>query len=371
VRAILTARGDTTAEGPAAIYRVLTTPEELSRSVSQLFLGVRIECAQCHHHPFEKWGQDDYYALAGFFTCTAMKNLPSGNSAIVLAAGADLKNPRTGRLVATRALGAPPPRFDDVADRRQSLADWVTAPDNPYFARAIVNRLWAHFCGRGLVEPIDDLRSTNPATNEPLLNELARQLVASRYDLKAVQRLIVNSRVYQLSAQTSPSNLHDEQNFSHARPKALPAEVLIDAVNDAAGVPQKFEGWAAGFRAVELWDNDVESYFLRIFGRPTRATVCECERSNEPSIAQALHLLNSEELASKIESPGGRARKLAESDLPPQQIVDELYLATLSRFPTDGERARGLIEFHASSRRAAAEDILWALINSKQFLYAW
>jgi hypothetical protein len=371
VRAILTARGDTSAEGPAAIYRVLATPEDLSRSVSQLFLGVRIECAQCHHHPFEKWGQDDYYGLAGFFTGITTKNLSSGNPAILLTAGTDLKNPRRDAAVPTHALGASAARFDGIEDRRRVLADWITAADNPYFSRAIANRLWAHFFGRGLVEPIDDLRATNPPANEPLLDELARQLAASHYDLKSLLRLMLNSRAYQLSGKPNDSNLHDEQNFSHARPKALEAEVLLDAISDATGAPEKFQGWPASLRAVELWDNDVESYFLKIFGRPVRATVCECERSNEPSIAQALHLLNSQEIAAKIESSGGRARRLSDGRLSPAQVVEELYLATLSRFPTVAERNRCAGEFVQADRRRAAEDLLWALLNSKQFLYAW
>jgi hypothetical protein len=371
VRDILTARGSTAAEGPAAIYKALATPEEMSRSFSQLFLGIRIQCAQCHHHPSDRWGQDDYYALAGFFSGVGRKPLPGAAEAILAQKGAELNHPRTGKPVPARALGAPPADFTTTPDRRTVLAQWITAPENPYFSRAIANRLWAHYLGRGLVEPLDDLRATNPASNEPLLDELARHLLDVRYDLKAFTRMLLNSRLYQLSSRSDPSNAADEQNFSHAQPKALPAEVLLDAISQATGVPEKFNGWPEGYRAIQVWDNRMPSYFFRIFGRPVRASVCECERSNEPSISQALHLMNSEEIMSKIRARSGAARRLAESNKPPAEIVDELYLGTLSRYPNEKEKALMLQVFtqSASDRRAAAEDVLWALLNTREFVY--
>ncbi|HTE21369.1 MAG TPA: DUF1549 and DUF1553 domain-containing protein, partial [Armatimonadota bacterium] len=330
-RDILTARGDMNAEGPAAFYRVLDKPELVSRSVSQLFLGVRIECAQCHHHPSDRWGQDDYFALAGFFTGVGRKKLPGGREALVSAEGTELKHPRTGKPIPAQALGAAPADFSGVPDRRVRLADWMTAPENPFFARSIANRLWAHYFGRGLVEPIDDMRATNPATNEPLLAELAGHLRAVKYDLKAFTRTLLTSRAYGLSSLPNASNKSDEQNFSHAMEKALPAEVLLDALCQATGTPEKYSGWPEGYRAIQVWDNRIPSYFFRIFGRPVRASVCECERSSEPSIAQALHLMNSPEITEKIRSRTGTARRLAESALPPREVVDELYLMTLAR----------------------------------------
>jgi len=369
VREIITARGDTRAEGPAALYKVFDSPEVLTRSMSQLFLGVRIECAQCHHHPSEKWGQDDYYALAGFFTGLARKGLPTGAESILAAGGSELKHPKTGQAIPVRALGAASVDVSRVPDRRQLLAEWMTSPDNPYLARSIANRLWAHYFGRGLVEPIDDLRSTNPATTEPPLVDLSRHLRELKYDLKAFTRTLLNSRVYQLSSEPNESNASDEQAFSHASWKALPAEVLLDAICQTTEVPEKFPGWPEGYRAIQVWENRMPHYFFRIFGRPARASVCECERSAEPSISQALHLMNSPEIIAKIQSPGGRARRLADSSLTPREIVEELYLATLSRLPTDPEMARTLEEFALSDRRAAAEDILWALLNSKEFIY--
>jgi hypothetical protein len=369
VRAILTARGNIADEGPAAIYKALTTPEEMSRSFSQLFLGVRIQCAQCHHHPSERWGQEDYYALAGFFTGIGRKSLPGGTESIFAQKGAELNHPRTHKPVPARALGASVADFSGTTDRRMILAKWMTAPDNPFFARAIANRLWAHYFGRGLVEPLDDLRATNPATNEPLLDALAKHLRDSKYDLKKCTRTLLNSRLYQLAGPTK-ANAGDEQNFSHARPRAIPAEVLLDAICQATGVPEKFSGWPEGYRAIQVWDNRMPSYFFRIFGRPVRASVCECERSNEPSIAQALHLMNSEEIMSKVRSRRGIARRLARSSKTPREVIDSLYLGTLSRYPGDKEKALMLKVFaDADERQEAVEDVLWALLNTRGFVY--
>ncbi|MBI1832272.1 MAG: DUF1549 domain-containing protein [Planctomycetes bacterium] len=384
VRAIVTARGPIADEGPAGIYKSIVTPEDLSRSFSQLFLGIRIQCAQCHHHPSDKWGQEDYYALAGFFTGVGHKATAGGGELIFAQKGRELIHPRTKKLVPVRPLGAPAIDLTTIPDRRVVLARWMTSPDNPTFTRSIANRLWSHYFGRGLVEPIDDLRATNPATNEPLLDALTKHLRESRYDLKAFTRTLLNSRLYQLASPTMSAaigggnggrngvrGITDDQNFSHAHPRAIPAEVLLDAISQATGVPEKFNGWPEGYRAIQIWDNRMPSYFFRIFGRPVRATVCECERSHEPSIAQALHLMNSEEIMNKIRARTGAARRLANSKLMPAEIVDELYLSTLSRFPTDAERARMLRVFTESGpdRQAAVEDVLWALLNTRGFVY--
>jgi hypothetical protein len=369
-REILTAQGPIQAEGPAAFFKTLDTPEVTSRAVSQLFLGVRIECAQCHHHPSERWSQDDYAGLAGFFTGIVVKKLPDGTDAVVARGGADQKHPRTGELVPARALGATSADFTNIIDRREILAAWMTAPDNRFFARAIANRMWSHYFGRGLVEPIDDQRATNPATNEPLLDALESHLRDVKYDLKAFTRTLLMSRVYQLGPAID-LNRDDRQHFSHVRPKAVPAEVLLDAISQTTGVPEKFNGWPDGVRSIQVWDNRMPSYFFRIFGRPVRATVCECERSNEPSISQALHLLNSPEVNAKIAHRQGTARKLADSMFSDDQIIDEVYLGTLSRFPTSDERIllRTAFESASGQRRQAAEDMLWSVLNTKEFLY--
>lgn len=371
VRGLLTARGSVSDEGPAAIFKALTTPEDMSRSFSQLFFGVRIQCAQCHHHPSDRWGQDDYFALAGFFTGVKRKPLGVGGEAIVSTKANDMPHPRTGKPVPARALGAAPADFAGVADRRIALAQWLTANDNPFLARALVNRLWAHYFSRGLVEPLDDMRATNPPTIEPLLEDLAKNFRDGKYDLKALTRTILNSRLYQLAGRSTNATPLDDQNFSYAHPKAMPAEVLLDAISQATGVPEKFNGWPEGYRAIQMWDNRIPSYFFRIFGRPVRASVCECERSNEPSIAQALHLMNSEEIMNKIQARAGTVRSLARSKRTPEQIIEELYLSTLTRFPSDAERAAMLRYFAEAGddRQAATEDALWALLNSRGFVY--
>ena len=368
---LLTVQGSTTAEGPAAFYKILNKPEEASRSISQLLLGVRIECAQCHHHPSERWSQTDYVGLAGFFTGVKLKKLPNSTEAVVSLGGKDLPHPRSGELVAARPLGGEPAAFSSMADRRIALAAWMTADSNPFFAKAIANRIWAHYMGRGLVEPIDDMRETNPASNEPLMAALAEHMRYVKYDLKAFTRTLLSSRVYQLSSQPNTSNEDDFQNFSHATYKTLPAEVLLDAISQSTGVPEKFNGWPEGHRAIQVWDNRMPSYFFRIFGRPVRASVCECERSAEPSIAQSLHLMNSPEIMAKVQARRGKARQLAASNLAPDAIIDELYLSLLARWPKTEERMLMLQAFDGeeNDRRAAVEDVQWALLNSKEFMF--
>lgn len=366
---LLTVQGNTSAQGPGAFYKILDQPEHAARSVSQLLLGVRIECAQCHHHPSERWSQADYVGLAGFFTGLKLKKLPNGEQAVVSFGGKDLPHPRTGEPVAARALGAESADFSGVADRRIVLARWLTADNNPFFARAIANRIWAHYFGRGLVEPIDDLRDTNPATNPPLMDALTSHMREVRFDFKAFTRTLLTSRLYQLSSETLPSNATDQQNFSHFAQKPMPAEVLLDAISASTGVPEEFNGWPVGYRAIQVWDNRMPSYFFRIFGRPVRATVCECERSSEPSIAQALHLLNAPEIQAKIAHRQGRARMLAQSDLAPAQIIEELYLSTLSRQPATEEQQLMQQAFAVTDRAAAIEDVLWSLLNSKEFVF--
>lgn len=370
VRTILTARGSTLDESPAAFFQVQADAEKLARSVSQLFLGVRIECAQCHHHPFERWDQQDYFALAGFFTGVERAATPQGGMKIVGKAGADMKHPRTGKLVPAAGLGARPPDLAAVGDRRTALADWVANRENPYFTRTIANRLWAHYFGRGLVEPIDDMRATNPASNEPLLDALANHLAESNYDLKAFTKTLLDSQLYRLSSEANEENRLDDQNYSHAAWKPIPAEALLDAISQATGVPEEFNGWPRGYRAVQLWDNKLPSHFLEVFGRPARQTACACERGVEPSVAQALHLMNSPTTMHKVEHADGRAAQLAHSSCSTDDLIDELFLATLARFPTAAERQSMQQAFHESSdRRLAAEDILWTLLNTKEFVF--
>ncbi|WP_020475503.1 DUF1549 domain-containing protein [Zavarzinella formosa] len=373
-RDIVTAQGSTTAEGPAALYKSLGTPEIAARSISQVFLGVRIECAECHHHPSERWGQDDYWALAGMFSGVTRKPLPGGSEAVVWKGGVDLgpkvsKKANGTQTIPAKPLGAASREYAPTDDRRKVLADWMTGPENPFFAPAISNRLWSHYFGRGLVEPLDDMRATNPASNEPLLAALAAHLREKKYDLKAFTKTLLLSRAYQLSSKPTPANQTDEQNFSHAAVKPMPAEVLLDAVSQVTGVAEKFNGWPEGYRAIQVWDNRMPSYFFHIFGRPVRYSVCECERGTDPSIAQALHLMNSPEIGAKVRSRNGLARKLSDSDKKPEAIIDEVFLTALSRRPNDTERAKMLEAFADGDRKNATEDVLWAILNSKEFLY--
>lgn len=374
-RELIVASGRSDEHGPVNFYRAVRTPEQLAESVSQAFLGVRVQCAQCHHHPFEKWSQSDFYGMAGFFNGLERKPVrTTADSKVELVFHAgyrETRMPLTDVLVPTRALDQSPLNGAPQNDPRVLLADWLTDPSNPWFARLVANRLWKHFLGRGLVEPEDDLRSTNPATNEPLLDWLAQQVVENRYDLKALMRVMLNSRVYQLTADPNDTNRDDEQNFSHHYVRRVPAEVLLDAISEVTGSPESFPGRPRGTRAIELWDNRLPSYFLDTFGRSERTSPCECGRSGEPTMAQALHLMNAPEVSAKVANSTGRVARLLRASPPITDavLIEELTLVALGRLPTEKERnvAQGL--FANTARRDAAEDYLWTLLNSYDFLF--
>lgn len=371
VRELLTATGDSGKYGPVNFYRAVRTPEDLAKSVSQAVLGVRMDCAQCHHHPFDRWGQDDFYGLAGYFNGLARKELSLGRE-LVYHTGLQVASlPLTGQKVLVRPPGgtAVDATLLGDGDPRRVFAEWATDKVNPYFARLTANRLWKHFLGRGLVEPEDDLRSTNPATNEPLLEFLAQQVIASDFDLKAVMRQIMNSRVYQLSSAANEVNLDDDQNFSHFLVKRMPAEVLLDAISQVTDSPEPFAGTPLGTRAIQLWDNRLPSYFLDTFGRSERESPCQCGASGEPTMSQALHLMNAPEIAAKIADPAGRVARLTESGLPEEQLIEELCLAALGRPASEKECQVGRALFAQQPVRAAAEDFLWTLLNSYEFLF--
>ncbi len=368
VRELITATGNSGEYGPVNFYRAQRTPEELARAVSQAFLGVRLDCAQCHHHPFEKWAQADFYGMAGFFNGLERKDVGRQRELVFHSGYRETTLPLTGAPAPLRPPGGSIVAAADI-DPRVPLAEWMTASDNPYFARLVANRLWRHFLGRGPVEPVDDLRSTNPASNEPLLAWLAEQVVTEDYDLKAVMRLILNSSVYQLSSAANETNADDAQNYSHFLVKRLPAEVLLDAVCQVTGVPESFPGMTEGTRAIQVWDNRFPSYFLDTFGRSERKTPCECGKSDEPSVAQALHLMNAPEMQARLSSPQGRIAELVERGVARDELVEELCLAAIGR--PAGERERDVAErlFAEEAPRDAAEDFLWALLNSYDFLF--
>lgn len=369
VRELITAAGDSGKSGPVNFYRAADTPDALARTISQAFLGVRVECAQCHHHPFEKWSQEDYYSLASFFNGLERKPLAKDRVLVFHAGYREMPIPDSNLKVAARGLDAPVSPRLTTADPRVVLAEWMTTADNPWFARLAVNRLWKHFLGRGLVEAEDDLRSTNPPTNPPLLDFLARRLVESKFDLKSVMRLIMNSRAYQLSSEPDAANRDDEQNFSSYYVKRLPAEPLLDAISAVTEIPEPFPGRPLGTRAIALWDNRLPSYFLEIFGRPERTSPCECARSSDPTMAQTLHLMNAPEVESRIGHPAGRVARLIESGASEDQIVEELCLAAIGRYATPRHKATARKLFASSPPREAAEDFLWTLLNSYDFLF--
>ena len=373
VREIIAASGEVGQHPPVTWYRHVRQVNEQVEDVAQLFLGLRIQCARCHHHPFEKWSQQDYYGMAAFFSRVGRKpgRFPNEERIYHRRGAASATNPKTGRPVPPTGLDAAPAGVPPEMDPRHALVDWMTAPDNPFFARALVNRYWKHFLGRGIVEPEDDMRVTNPPSNPELLDALAEYFVKSGYDLKALIRTICQSTTYQLSAVPNEHNKHDKQNYSRYYPKRLHAEVLLDAIDQLTGVKTRFGGLPPEVRAVQLPDSGVNNYFLTIFGRPQGDSACECERSSEANLAQSLHLLNSGEINSKITSGNSLARRLAADKRPDAEKVKELYLRAYSRLPSPEELEVALhyIEKHKAQKHVAYEDILWTLINTKEFLF--
>jgi hypothetical protein len=352
-RELVTAEGPASEVGPVNFFKVMTKPGETAGTISQVFLGVRIACAECHHHPFDRWKQSDYYGMTAFFA-TGTTN-----------------HPRTGKPVFAHALGTDTPDADPKGDRRLPLAEWMTKPDNPYFARNIANRTWAWLLGRGLVEPVDDVRATNPPSNPELLDALAKFVGDHKYDVRKLIVLITSSRVYQTSSTPNATNEKDEQNFSRAYFKRPDAEVLLDVICQATGVPEKFQGSPGITRAVQLWDSKARSDFLKLFGRPNRVTACECERTKEPSVSQVLNLLNSPDIQAKLTHEAGTVARLVRDQKDDGKLVEELYLTFFARFPTADEKEVGVkhLQKYAANRRAAAEDLAWALLNSTEFLF--
>lgn len=378
VREIVTARGSTFRDGPAVIFRDRREPEELATLMSQLFLGIRLDCARCHHHPFEVWGQDDFFAFAANFARVGRKGTGlsppiSGSEEIMFASDkGEIKHPLTGEVMAPRPLfGSVPETYRETEDPRQALAAWMTSPENDYFAQVIANRVWAEIMGRGIVDPVDDLRATNPPTNGPLLEALADDLRRGGYDLKHLIRSILTSYTYGLSSDPVERNVVDTRNYSRHYRVRLRAETLLDAIADVTGVPETFAAAPIGTRSAALWTVRTDSLFLDTFGRPDPNQDPPCERLPEPSVVQALHLMNAPTLHGKITSDEGRAARLAASDLAPEQIVEELYLLAYCRFPTDEERAvaTDVFEEVGGDRRRAVEDLLWALINTPEFVF--
>ena len=371
VRDLITADGSSYKNPAANYYRISRDPENSTETTAQLFLGVRIQCAKCHNHPFERWTQDDYYGFAAFFSRVRYKkgSLPD-DEVVFTARDGDVRQPRTGKVMSPKALGGPVLSDPADHDRRVKLATWLTGPDNPFFAKSLVNRIWYHLIGRGIVEPVDDFRDSNPPVNDELLDGLTAQFVKSGFDLKQLVRSILSSRTYQLSARTNELNVDDALYFSHAQTKLLPAEVLLDAISSVTGTVTPFEGLPKGARATQLPDGKMDNPFLKTFGRPARELACECERETDSNLSQALQLIGGATVNGKLRDDAGRMAKLAKSAKTPEEITRELYWSAVAREPNATEVAAAVKHLNAASdRRQAVEDLGWVLINSKEFLF--
>lgn len=387
-RDVLTATGNVN-DNPAVGYFIVTVGEhqephrsEVAASVAQAFLGTRIGCAQCHNHPLEKYTQDDYYHFAGFFSRIRLQrhDWKSGKPTILHVRGKNPKEneakapvgvvqPRTGEFLKPQPLDRSQPTITPGADPRVALAAWITDPKNEYFSGAMVNRLWRHFLGVGLVEPVDDLRASNPPTNPELWVALNKEFVAHRFDLKHLMRLILNSRTYQLAAATRPGNRADAKFYSHYYARRLPAEVLLDALSQSTGVPDHFPGYPVGLRAGQLPDPGLSSYFLSLFGRSERVTACACERNGEVTMPQLLHLQNGASVIEKIRSGEGRLAQFLKVSKAEDEIIEELFLASLSRWPADKERDAIRQALAEGGKEEVFRDVFWALLNSKEFSF--
>ena len=386
VRQILASTGTIVSNPPVAWYKRVKEPTTQLEDVAQLFLGVRMQCAQCHHHPFEKWTQAEYYHLAAFFSQIGRKPTSIAGEDLIFHKRGVAQTEHRKTLVMLKPAGLGEPELDIAPDDdpRLALVDWMSKKDNPFFAKSLVNRYWKHFFKRGLVEPEDDLRDTNPPTNPELFDALAKHFTDSDYDLKSVVRLITQSHTYQLSAMPNEHNAVDLQAYSHFYPKRMTAEVLLDSIDAVTGSKTDFADLPAGTRAVSLPDNSYNkaSPFLKVFGRPEGASVCECERVQSASLAQSLHLMNASDVKAKLTATGGRAEMLTKAEMSEPKRIRELYLAAYSREPSADEvkiaethllkprtDAAGKPLDSQRAKRNGYEDLLWALLNTKEFLY--
>ena len=373
VRQLVTAKGSTWQNGAATMFRDRRSPDEITTIVSQLFLGIRLECAKCHHHPFESYSQENFYQFAAYFAKVGRKGTGlsppiSGGEEIVMSVDSgEVKHPISGESLAPEPLYEANHQVDE-SDPRETFANWLTSTENDYFAKVQVNRLWASLMGRGLVEPVDDLRSTNPATNPQLLDALAKDFQDSGYDQKHILKTITLSHVYSHQSQPTSSNASDRVNYSRHYRHRVRAEVLLDAIADFTETTPNMQAMPPGARANQVWTTRVDSVFLDTFGRPNENQDPPCERTPDSTMTQSLHLMNSRELDSRIKDPGGRAARLAKSEQPIEQVIEELYLAAFTRFPSaeESEFAVNLVK-QSESKQSGIEDLMWAMINAPEF----
>jgi hypothetical protein len=373
VRELITATGSNLENGASNYFLLHQDPLDLAETTTVAFLGLNINCARCHNHPLEKWSNDQYYAMANLFARVRVKQEPKTKSSVVYAdASGDLIQPLTGKPREPTPLDGTPLALDDPRDRRVHLAKWLTAPENPYFARSITNRVWQNFFGRGLVEPVDDLRLTNPASNPELLDAAAKHLVANNFQLRSLMRVILQSAAYQRSSLPLPENEVDDRFYSRYYPKRLMAEALLDAVSNVTEQPTKFPGFPEGYRALQLPSSSAASYFLSTFGRPDRLVTCACERNDQPTMVQVLHIANGDTVNMKLAAKENVLGKALAANRPDAEILDDVFLRALSRKPTHAEAERILKELAATKpeeKRQAWEDVSWGVLSSKEFLF--
>jgi len=366
---LLGASGGTFKNPPTNYYQNETDILKVTENVAQVFMGMRIQCAQCHNHPFDRWTMDDYYGFASFFSQIGRKGADDPREVVVFnSGGGDVRHPVGGRVMAPKFLGGAAP---DTAgkDRRQVMAQWLASPDNAYFGTNLANIVWAHFLGRGIVDEVDDVRVSNPASNQELLDELGRKFTEYKYDFKKLVRDICTSRTYQRATATNPSNELDTRNFSHAAIRRIRAETFLDCITQVTTTQNKFPGLPSGARAVQIADGTVSNYFLTTFGRATRETVCACEVRLEPTLSQSLHLLNGETTGNRIKQ-GDLVGKMLAAKKTPEQILEEVYIRCMSRKPAADEIARlmALVNGEADKKKAL-EDAFWAVLNSREFMF--
>ncbi|MAE65128.1 MAG: cell surface protein [Phycisphaeraceae bacterium] len=368
-RDLLSGTGGTFTNAATNYYQIERDALKTAENVAQVFMGMRIQCAQCHNHPFDRWTMDDYYGFAAFFSQIGRKGAEDPREVIVYNKGSgEIKHPLGGRTMPPKYLGGATPELAG-RDRRRVMADWIASKDNPFFARNLANMVWAHFFGVGIIEPVDDVRISNPPSNPELLDELARRFTEYDYDFKRLVRDICVSRTYQRATATNDTNRLDTRNFAHALIRRVRAEVLLDAISAVTETKNKFPGLPLGARAVQIADGNVSNYFLTTFGRAKRTSVCSCEVLMEPNLSQALHLLNGETTQKRI-ADGKVVPRMIESGATPDQVVESLYVRCLSRRPTDQEKQK-LSTALASAKDSNQElaDVFWALLNSKEFIF--
>jgi len=369
VQELLGASGGTFTNPATNYYQIEQETLKVSENVAQVFMGMRMQCAQCHNHPFDRWTMDDYYSFAAFFSQVGRKSAEDPRERIIFnSGGGDVRNPVGNAVMQPKFLGAEVPDVNGK-DRRQVLAEWLASPKNPYFARNLANQVWAHFLGRGIIEPVDDVRISNPAVNPELLDELAKKFTEYNYDFKKLVGDICKSRTYQLSTQLNETNKLDTTNFSHAEIRRVRAELLLDVISQVTETRNKFQGLPLGARAVQIADGNASTYFLTTFGRAKRDTVCSCEVVMEPNLSQALHLLLGDTVNGRIPQ-GGVVAKLLKEGKTPQQIIEDLYVRAVSRKPSAKEMEDLMKQVEPEANKAAAlEDVFWALLNTKEFIF--